>query len=588
MMKKKKIPGKIELRQKDKEEIEKIKKKKDVELKVSKEDEREKIKEEEKKEVEKVLIKPERKSKRKAIKDFKIYVLGIIVIAVITAFFVFDPLGIMQGKDKVKINYSEKIEGMKGDFERLKVFLNGEASNKDKLGKCQEFLNKHQNLPGNDEKDSMVTETNNFIKQLQAEIGKDEQYQICIDAAKEYIKNGEYQKALDELEKAEKLWETEEITVLSKGIREKQIEIMKEDFDNLKQFLEGDATKKEKIAECREFLEKHKNTPRDNVTKPMVDEANQFISQLNAEIRKDEQYQRHIDNVNRLIKNGDYQKAEDELKKARDIKDTDEVKQLSDTIKKLENERKNGDKEYNAIKDKMNLSKYLEFKRNYQDSIYLPDLRDSLKRADKNLPLEKYWDKTIKKNEKGYYEFTFEEHNGHRMIYIPERNIWIDKYEVSNLHFKRLSNAPSKEKKKFTHDDDEFPAITTYENAINYCKRYSFRLPKEDEWKYAAGKGKYKYPWGDENPDENGIYRANYSSFEDGAKGTARVKSYDSFCSPFGVVNMAGNVWEWVQGKILKGGAFFSGKENLTIEKRIEGKREAQNGFRCVFDEQQD
>jgi serine/threonine protein kinase len=107
--KKEKIPGKIELRQKDKEEIEKIKKKKDVELKVSKEDEREKIKEEEKKEVEKVLIKPERKSKRKAIKDFKIYVLGIIVITVITAFFVFDPLGIMQGKDKVKINYTENI-----------------------------------------------------------------------------------------------------------------------------------------------------------------------------------------------------------------------------------------------------------------------------------------------------------------------------------------------------------------------------------------------------------------------------------------------------------------------------------------------
>jgi serine/threonine protein kinase len=158
--KKEKKPGKIVLRQKDKEEIEKRKKIKDVELKVSKEDEREKIKEEEKD------IKQERKSKKKPIKYFIISALLITFIAAIVTFIVFDPFGIIPGKSKVKIDYSEKIEGMKGDFERLTAFLKGGASNKDKLVKCQEFLKKHQDVPKNDETTKMFSDINNLVKTL--------------------------------------------------------------------------------------------------------------------------------------------------------------------------------------------------------------------------------------------------------------------------------------------------------------------------------------------------------------------------------------------------------------------------------------
>jgi serine/threonine protein kinase len=186
----------------------------------------------------------------------------------------------------------KKIEVMKRDFDDIKDFLNGDASNKDKLVKCQEFLNKHQNLPENEDKAAVVSETNNFIKQLQAEIGKDEQYQIYIDAAKEYIKNAEYQKAIDELEKAKKIRETEEAAALSKEIREKQkIEIMKGDFETLKKFLGGAATKKEKLDKCQEFLEKHKNTPGNNAKKAMVDDTKKFITQLGTEIKSDEKPQ---------------------------------------------------------------------------------------------------------------------------------------------------------------------------------------------------------------------------------------------------------------------------------------------------------
>jgi formylglycine-generating enzyme required for sulfatase activity len=44
---------------------------------------------------------------------------------------------------------------------------------------------------------------------------------------------------------------------------------------------------------------------------------------------------------------------------------------------------------------------------------------------------------------------------------------------------------------------------------------------------------------------------------------------------------MAGNVWEWVQGNILKGGGFFSSKEDLKIKSYKPGNSDKE-GFRCI------
>jgi len=125
-----------------------------------------------------------------------------------------------------------------------------------------------------------------------------------------------------------------------------------------------------------------------------------------------------------------------------------------------------------------------------------------------------------------------------------------------------------------------------------YCKQYGFRLPRVDEWEYAAGKDISTYPWGNELPGEKGFWPANFDSLDDegggerdGFEGTAPVKSFESFVSPFGVVNAAGNVWEWVQGRILKGGSFFSSPNDLMIKNSIAGRSKDTHGFRCVKDE---
>jgi hypothetical protein len=325
--------------------------------------------------------------------------------------------------------------------------------------------------------------------------------------------------------------------------------------------------------------------------------------QQNPQITAEQEYQQNIRALQKYLEKEEFAAAEVALEKARAIKDSEEIKQLSLTIaeKKNEYELKNGENIYNTIKGNMALKKYLEFVAQYPQSRFLPDLKERLRKADENLPPEKYWQGPLQLNAKGYYETVFGDvAGGHRMIYIPAKNIWIDKYEVSNLQFNRYvkeanikTAAGTGAASKYIMEGDEYPAVASYQEAEKYCQHYGFRLPSAEEWQYIAGKGTYTYPWGNELPDSAGIYRANFDSLEgagekDGFSGTAPVKTFAQFSSPFDVVNMAGNVWEWVQGMILKGGGFFSSEEDLAIDKTVSGRETDREGFRCVKDENND
>jgi hypothetical protein len=477
----------------------------------------------------------------------------------------------------------QRLVEMKADFDDIKDFLKGKSSKKDKLEKCREFLAKYEGISGNGEKTVIFSEVNLSISNLDAEVKLDESYQNLLSDAGEYIKKGDYPKAIETLEKARKNrgTDTDEIAALSKEIEEKQIAAMRNDFETLKKFLAGRATEKEKIEKCRAFLGNHPNTTRNKDIQAIRDEIGRVISSLNADIISSEQYKMYIDAVNNLIKSKDYEKAEKEINNARKIKDSEEVKRLSTIITQgIKKERIDGEKKYNSIKAKLTLSQYQTFQRNYPHSVHLRDLKKRLRKADKNLLPEKYWDKPVMKNEKGYYEITFgEDNNRHHMIYIPEKGFWIDKYEVSWTKYNEFSTSSS--------IDYEYPVIVTYEKAEDYCTKYGLRLPKEDEWEYVAGKGKFTYPWGNESPDKYGIYRANFLGDSDGFDRTAPINSFDKYSSPFGAVNMAGNVWEWVKNKILKGGGSGSAKEYLKIinSRQLENWHWIQEGFRCIKDE---
>ncbi|NUM76945.1 SUMF1/EgtB/PvdO family nonheme iron enzyme [candidate division KSB1 bacterium] len=114
-----------------------------------------------------------------------------------------------------------------------------------------------------------------------------------------------------------------------------------------------------------------------------------------------------------------------------------------------------------------------------------------------------------------------------------------------------------------------------------------YRVPTEQEWEWAASGGKRKYPWGNEEPDET---RANYGQK---VGKTTPVGSYPAGATPEGLMDMAGNVWEWMENwydkdkdaRALRGGSWNVTTELLPCAARFNGLPDLQwysGGFRVV------
>ena len=133
-----------------------------------------------------------------------------------------------------------------------------------------------------------------------------------------------------------------------------------------------------------------------------------------------------------------------------------------------------------------------------------------------------------------------------RRVYLD--GFYIDKYEVTNARFRAAGMTPRKTYGINFNGDTQPVVGVTWHQAKAYCEKVGKRLPTEAEWEKAArGTDGRKYPWGNSYDASKLIYWRN-----SGNKTHPVDRSYSTHTSPYGAVDMAGNVWEWVNDRLGK------------------------------------
>ncbi len=181
---------------------------------------------------------------------------------------------------------------------------------------------------------------------------------------------------------------------------------------------------------------------------------------------------------------------------------------------------------------------------------------------------------------------------------------FIDRTEVTNEEYMKFISATgypvptSWRGKSFKAGEAKHPVVTvSWLDASAYAKWAGKRLPTEAEWEFAArGPQQFIYPWGDE-------WKTGYANANRGNKGkVTAVGSYSQGASPFGALDMCGNVWELTSGNlfdyaevtkvilpgmVIRGGAYDVPRARATTTYRgvvPPDKGFDKTGFRCVRD----
>jgi len=121
---------------------------------------------------------------------------------------------------------------------------------------------------------------------------------------------------------------------------------------------------------------------------------------------------------------------------------------------------------------------------------------------------------------------------------------YIDKYEVTNAQYLAYVEAMGSEEPQYFRiegfDQPDQPAVgVLWSQARDYCQWAGLQLPSEAQWELtAAGIDGRVFPWGNEPASES---LCNFNSIS----GSMPVGSYPDGASPYGAMDMAGNVWEW-------------------------------------------
>ena len=153
---------------------------------------------------------------------------------------------------------------------------------------------------------------------------------------------------------------------------------------------------------------------------------------------------------------------------------------------------------------------------------------------------------------------------------------YMDKYEVTTRLYATFIQATSRaqpddwsQQVALVGSGDRPVVNVSWDDAEAYCRQYGKRLPTEQEWEKAArGTDGRIYPWGNEEPTSR---HALFDTKWNGYGTLAVVGSHEAGASPYGIQDLAGNVWEWTssdydnsgQLKMLRGGSWDDNPQDL-------------------------
>src|SRR6476661_3210592 len=193
-------------------------------------------------------------------------------------------------------------------------------------------------------------------------------------------------------------------------------------------------------------------------------------------------------------------------------------------------------------------------------------------------------------------------------------SFYIDKFEVTNGRFAKFVEAIQSEP-PWGFADKETPVIrpdqpvrwVNWMDAIGYCLWVGKRLPTEAEWEKAArGSDGRVYPWGNDAPTPaHAVF-----GLKEGSDTVSAIGNRDKGKSPYGVHDLAGNLYEWTTdwydeefysknpainpkgplegtAKVQRGGSYINGAYRLRSSFRTKGdptEHDPNVGFRCAQD----
>ena len=192
--------------------------------------------------------------------------------------------------------------------------------------------------------------------------------------------------------------------------------------------------------------------------------------------------------------------------------------------------------------------------------------------------------------------------------FVEVKAFYMDRTEVTNEQYKAFVDATSRTAPQHWHGNEppagetKHPVVNiSWHDAVAYADWAGKRLPTEEEWEFAArGSNGRLYPWG---ADWNQEFA---NTAENGAGKIVEVGRYPGGASPFGVLDLCGNVWEWTASelrsyqtqeviapdqkaarKVIRGGAYDVRNDRATTTYRgvvQADKVYPKTGFRCVRD----